>query len=80
MSSASWCPFASTPSLGSAVRRNANAPDLESSKLKLLNSEFEVAKRVGNNYDTKDAITGKLTTQCAKQTSGQRPFWLFWPL
>ena len=62
MSSASWCPFASTPSFGSAVRRNANAPDLESSKLKLLNSEFGVVKRVGNNYEIQDVITGKITT------------------
>ena len=44
------------------VRRHANASDLESSKLKLFNSEFEVVKRVGNNYEIKDVITGKITT------------------
>ena len=44
------------------VRCHANAPDLESSKLKLPNSEFEAGKRVGGNSDTKDVITGTVTT------------------
>ena len=52
------------------VRRHANASDLESSKLKLFNSEFEVVKRVwglGNNYEIKDVITGKVTTAIVTQ-------------
>jgi hypothetical protein len=49
------------------VRRNANASDLESSKLKLFNSEFEVVKRVGNNQEIKDVITGKVTTAIMAQ-------------
>ena len=44
------------------ARRHANASDLESSKPKLFNSEFEVAKRVGNNYEIKNVITGNVTT------------------